>query len=72
MDFENFANRIKSLVNFDTFEKPFVEFQQVARLTVQKGGMVKKNVMKTKFSLLNDNKFYFSNGVFPSPLTNKI
>ena len=67
MDFENFANRIKSLVNFDTFEKPFVEFQQVARLTVQKGGMVKKIVMKTKFSQLNDNKFYFSNSVLSLP-----
>ena len=67
MDFENFANRIKSLVNFDTFEKPFAKFQQVVQLTVDKGGMVKKTVMKTKFSQLNDNKFYFSNGVLSLP-----
>ena len=33
MDFENFTNRIKSLVNFDTFEKPPAEYKQVSRVT---------------------------------------
>ena len=33
MDFENFTNRIKSSVNFDTFEKPPAEYKQVSRVT---------------------------------------
>ena len=49
MDFENFANRIKSLVNFDTFEKCPIEYKEVSRLTVDKGKMVKKTVTKTNF-----------------------
>ena len=67
MDFENFANQIKSWVDFDTFEKPLAEFQQGARLTVDKGEMVKKALVKTKFSQLNDKRFYFSNGVLSLP-----
>ena len=34
MGFENFCQRIKSLVNFDTFEKTPAEYKQVSRLTV--------------------------------------
>ena len=49
MDFENFANQTKSLVNFETFQKPPAEYKQMTRLTVDKGEMVKKTVMKTKF-----------------------
>ena len=47
MDFENFANRIKSLVHFDTFEKPPAKYKQVSWLAVDKGEMVKKNITKT-------------------------
>ena len=46
MDFENFANRIKSLVHFDTFEKPPAKYKQVSRLAVDKGEMVKKILRK--------------------------
>ena len=49
MDFENFANQTKSLVNFETFQKPPAGYKQMTRLTVDKGEMVKKTVMKTKF-----------------------
>ena len=50
MGFENFSQRIKLLVNFDTFEKTPAEYKQVSRLTVVQGKMVKKTVAKTKFS----------------------
>ena len=49
MDFENFPNRIKSLVNFDTFEKRPIEYKEVSRLTVDKGKMVKKLLPKQNF-----------------------
>ena len=49
MNFENFASRIKSLVNFDVFEKPPTEVKQVSKLTVNKGEMVKKQLRKQNF-----------------------
>ena len=67
MGFENFANRIKPLANFDTFQKLPAEYKQVSRLTVDKGEMVKKTVTKTKFSELNDKRFYFPNGILSLP-----
>ena len=42
MGFENFAGRIKSLVNFETFEKPPTEYKEVSRLSVVQGEMIKK------------------------------
>ena len=62
MEFSNYANRIKSLVNFDTFEKPPAEYKKIFRFTVKQGEMVKTNVIKTKFSQLNDKRFYFPDG----------
>ena len=68
IEFENFSKRLNSLVNFDTFEKPASEYKQVSRFTVDKGEMVKKKkVTKTKFSQLNDKRFYFPNGVHSLP-----
>ena len=46
-------------MNFENFEKPPTEAKQVSKLTVDKGEMVKKTVKKTKFSQLNDKRFYF-------------
>ena len=62
MEFSNYGNRIKSLVNFDTFEKPPAEYKDVARFTVKQGDIVKTVVNKTKFSQLNDKRFYFPDG----------
>ena len=67
MEFSNYSNRIKSLVNFDTFEKHPSEYKEVARFTVKKGDMVKAVVTKTKFSQLNDKRFYFPAGVLSLP-----
>lgn len=54
MDFENFSNRRKSFVNFDTFKKPPAKYKSLSRFTAFQGEMVKKTVGKTKFSQLND------------------
>ena len=50
MEYQSYANRIKSLTNFDTFEKPINEYKEVARSVVKNGDMVKTTVTKTKFS----------------------
>ena len=50
MDFHNYANRIKCLKKFDTFEQPINECKKVGRFMVKKGEMVTTSVMKTKYS----------------------
>ena len=67
MEYSNYSNRIKSLVNFDTFEKPPAEYKEVARFSVKKGDMIKVLVTKTKFSQLNDKRFYFPDGILSLP-----
>ena len=58
MGFENFAQRIKSLVNFETFEKQPSDPKQVFRFSVAQGEMVKKTVVKSNFSQLKDKSFF--------------
>ena len=53
----------EALVNFNTFEKPPPYQKQVSRLIVVAGEMVKKTATKSKFSQLNDKRFYFPDGV---------
>ena len=75
MGVENFAQRIGSLVNFDTFKKPSADTKHVSRLTVAVGEMVKTSVAKNKFSQINDKRFYFPNDFslpFHHPLLSKI
>lgn len=59
LGFKNFAQRIRSFVNFDTFEKPPSDTKQVSRLTVVAGEMVKAAVTKDKFSQLNNKRWNF-------------
>ena len=39
MNFENYANRLVSLTNFDAFEKPPADFKEVSWLTVLQSEM---------------------------------
>ena len=68
MRFENFADRIKSL---ETFEKPPAVYKEVSRLSVVHGEMIKKTNVKTKFSQLNDKRFYFPDGIVSLPFGHK-
>ena len=67
LGFENFSQRIKSLVNFETSEKPPHDTKKVSRLTAVADEMVKTTVIKNKFSQLNDKRFYFQNGIVSLP-----
>ena len=42
MNFENYANRIVSLTNFNFFKKLPAEYKEVLRLTVDQGEMQKR------------------------------
>ena len=43
MSLEYFVQRIKSLVSFDTFEKPPLNQKQVSRFSVAQGEMIKNS-----------------------------
>ena len=59
MDYGNYAERIKSLKNFETYEKPKSDYKDVTRFAVKKGEMYTTKVVKTKILQLNDKRFYF-------------
>ena len=71
MGSDNYASRIKSLVNFDTFEKTQNQYKEVERFTVTQGEMIKTTVTKTNFSQLNDKRFCFPDGILSSPYTHQ-
>ena len=71
LGFENIAERIKSLVNFDTLEKPPADKKEVSRFSVVQGEMVKKIVIKNKFPQLNDKRFYFPEVIVSLPFGHK-
>ena len=71
MEFCNFAGRIKSLIDFDTFQKAPTESKEVSRFTVFQREMVKQKTKKSssinQFSQLNDKRFYFPDGIVSLP-----
>ena len=72
MDYENFAERIKPLFHFDTYVKPKADTKSVVRISVKKGEMTTYRITKSKFSQMNDNKFYFPNAVISLPFGHQV
>ena len=60
IDYDNYAERIKPLFEPD--------MKDVVRISVRKGKMTTYKIRKTKFSQLNDKRFYFPNGIVSLPL----
>ena len=67
MNYENYAERIKPLDDFESFEKPKTEKKKVVRFTVKKGDMTTTQVEKKKFSQINDKRFYFPIAILSLP-----
>ena len=63
MDYDNFVERIKPLFHFDTYVKPKADTKSVVRISVKKGEMTTYGITKSKFSQLNDKRFYFPNAI---------
>ena len=72
MDYENFAERIKPLFHFDTYVKPKADTKSVVRISVKKGEMSTYRITKSKFSQLNDKRFYFPNAVISLPFGHQV
>ena len=67
MDYENFAERIKPLFDFNTYKKTKKDTKPVVRISVKKGEMTTHQIIKSKFSQLNDKRFYFHNTIISLP-----
>ena len=67
IEYENYTERIKPLFNFETYKKPKFDAKEVGSISVKKGEMTTHKIIKTKFLQLNDNRFYFLNGILSLP-----
>ena len=67
MDFENYAERIKPLFDFKSYKKPKKGTKSVVRISVKKREMTTRQIVKSKFLLLNDKRFYFPNSIISLP-----
>ena len=67
MDYENFAERIKPLYDFNKYIKPKRDTKSVVRISGKKGEMTTHQIIKSKFSQLNDKRFYFPNAIISLP-----
>ena len=67
MEYENYAERIKPLYEFDSFKKSKKDMKKVVRISVKKGEMTSHQIVKSKFSQLNDKRFYFPNSTISLP-----
>ena len=67
MEYENYAERIKPLYDFASFKKPKVDNKSLIRISVKKGKMTTHKITKTKFSQINDKRFYFPNATVSLP-----
>ena len=63
MNYENFAERIKPLYDFNTYKKPKADSKNLVRISIKKGEMTTHTIKKNKFSQLNSKRFYFPNGI---------
>ena len=67
MEYNNYAERIKPLFDFDTYKMPKPNFKNVVRISVKKREMTKHTLKNNTFSQLNDKRFYFLNGIISLP-----
>ena len=71
MNYENFAERIKPLYDFNTYKKPKADSKNLVRISVKKGEMTTHTIKKNKFAQLNNKRFYFPNGIISLPFGHK-
>ena len=67
MDFENYVERIKPLYDFESFKNPKNDSKPVIRISIKKGEMTTHRIVKSKFSQLNNKRFYFPNAIVSLP-----
>ena len=67
MDYGNYAERIKPIIDLKTYEKPKADIKSVTRISVKKGEITTYLIRKIKFSQLIDKQFCFPNAIASLP-----
>ena len=67
MEYENYAGRIKPIIDFKSYQKPKAEIKSVTSISIKKGEITTHLTKKNKFSQLNDKWFYFPNAIISLP-----
>ena len=67
MEYENYAERVKPIIDFKSCQKPKADIKSVTRISVKKGEMTTHLTKKNKFSQHNDKSFYFPNAIISLP-----
>ena len=68
MEYKNYAERIKPLVDFKTYKKPKVDKKKFVRISVKKGEMTTHMIRKSNFLNLTTSVFIFRTQLFLFPL----
>ena len=58
MEYENYAERIKAIINFKTYKKPKADIKSAARISIKRGEITAYLIKKKIFSQLNNKRFY--------------
>lgn len=69
MGFEDFSLRISTLKILIRLKSSLTDFKKVSWLTVSDGEMQKKSIVESRFSQINDKRFYFADGINSIPLS---
>ena len=68
MDYQNYAERIKPLYDFESFKPPRLDEKEAVRIGTKNSEMTTYRIRKTNFSQLNNKRFYFPNAVLSLPI----
>ena len=69
MEFEDYAKRINSIIEIETFGHLPNEKQKQNRFAIKNNQMVLEEIKKSKFAQINDKRYYFSDGIVSLPLS---
>ena len=72
MEFEDWAKRINSVKEIETFRQLPKEKQKQGRFLVKNNEMVLEEIEKSKFSQINDERYYFSDDIVSLPFSHPV
>ena len=69
MEFEDYAKRINLIRETETFGQLPKEKEKQNRFTIENNQMVLEEIKKSKFAQINDERYYFSDGIVSLPFS---
>ena len=69
MEFEDYAKRINLIRETETFGQLPEEKEKQNRFTIENNQMVLEEIKKSKFAQINDERYYFSDGIVSLPFS---